>query len=672
MKNKILSMDESFPITLEAGLKGKVAVVRMWADLKTAEDEVIARIGNTCDLLGLEMLIIDTAGKLVNYPHSNVTSEHVDFVIHLHFETPKTYDAFSFVTLWNPLDFYFEWGYRKYSENLLTHDDFLSCGSESADDHIRRQIENSNGHLEPELNLFHSLPEPYYEPNLGEQKLFYVGINWEKLGKGVGRHDDLLKALDATDDLAIYGPKIFHGVDVWEGYSSYVGPIPFDGTSAIKAIHKAGISLALSSQAHKNAGLMSSRLFESLAAGAVIIVDENPFAKKHFGDTLLYIKTENVDAETVTNQVRKHLDWIEDNKEEAILLAKSAQKIFLEKFDMSISMKNIYAQLPERKKALNDKFSSRTNELSLTVFGLLLKYDKDKLQHLIDMYHKQTYENKKLIVVIDEQEYSFHKEDISDIIKQDNNITLNTIDFYKRDDKLKIVEANLFGASFYSLLKNIAHGELVSLLPSNEEIFSDHYSSLIRAFEDDKELQVAYSDVLLKHSDEEKVFFDLSNHTVPFCSKYNQPNGMSRILFKVSNDAWLKSTLPYMDWSVIDAIFAKAKNRQRISKATSTIDINNLVYNNMDRVSLDAELVMDSMSSCERKSFLLERLEDQGLTEADLRHQIVSLKDKRIKFNTYSIEERQEVIAHLLESLKLPKWFMSMIRKTHSMFSKNK
>jgi hypothetical protein len=303
---------------------------------------------------------------------------------------------------------------------------------------------------------------------------------------------------------------------------------------------------------------------------------------------------------------------------------------------------------------------------------LLLKYDKDKLQHLIDMYHKQTYGNKKLIVVIDEQEYNFHKEDINDIIKQDNNITLKTIDFYKRDDKLKIVETNLFGASFYSLLKNIPQGELVSLLPSNEEIFSDHYNSLIRAFEDDKELQIAYSDVLLKHSNDEKVFFDLSNHTVPFCSKYNHPNGMSRILFKVSNDAWLKSTLPYMGWSVIDAIFAKAKNRQRISKATSTIDINNLVYDDMDRVSLDAELVMDSMSSCERKSFLLERLEDQGLTEADLRHQIVSLKDKRIKFNTYSIEERQEVIAHLLESLKLPKWFMSLIRKIHSIFSSKK
>ncbi len=37
--------------------------------------------------------------------------------------------------------------------------------------------------------------------------------------------------------------------------------------------------------------MMSSRIFESSAAGAVIICNENPFARRHFGDSLLYIDT---------------------------------------------------------------------------------------------------------------------------------------------------------------------------------------------------------------------------------------------------------------------------------------------------------------------------------------------------------------------------------------------
>ena len=56
-------------------------------------------------------------------------------------------------------------------------------------------------------------------------------------------------------------------------------------------IAKAGIVLVLSWPAHKEAELMSSRLSESVAAGALVISDENNFAKKFFGDSLLYIDT---------------------------------------------------------------------------------------------------------------------------------------------------------------------------------------------------------------------------------------------------------------------------------------------------------------------------------------------------------------------------------------------
>ena len=284
------------------GLKflNKIAVVQMWPEIKAAEDEVIVRIENTCKKIGIEVILIKTDGTLVESPEKQITQNDVDFVIHLHFETPKTYDAFSFVALWNPLQFYFDWGYRKYSNNIRTHDDFLSCDSPWADDHIKRMILNDASHFKPKFYLFHSLSTPICNPSLGKQKLFYVGINWERLGKSKGRHQELLESLDKSGELIIYGPKKFQGVNVWNGFKSYAGPLPFDGESVIHAIHEAGITLVLSSQAHKESELMSSRLFEGLAAGSVIIADENKFAHIHLVDTILYIKTEGVTSKEIT------------------------------------------------------------------------------------------------------------------------------------------------------------------------------------------------------------------------------------------------------------------------------------------------------------------------------------------------------------------------------------
>jgi len=287
------------------------------------------------------------------------------------------------------------------------------------------------------------------------------------------------------------------------------------------------------------------------------------------------------------------------------------------------------------------------------------------------MFVGQSYDNKNLILVIDEQEYSFYKKELNEGIEGYANVTVQTIDLYKRNDKSIIVESNPISAKLFPLMADVEQGGLVSLIAPNEKVLADHYSSLVRAFEDDETLDVAYSDVLLTHKDSsDKKFFDMRSQINPFNDKHNDPVGMSRILFKIKSNSWMKSTLPYLDWCFVEAIFAKAEIRQRVSRASCTIDIQNLMYKNRESASFDAEILMDSMNSAQKKTFLLERLDQQGLTEAELRDQVATLKSKKIKFNTYSIEERQEIIAHLLESLHLPNWFMSLIRKSHSFFWK--
>ncbi len=557
----------------------KIAVVQMWPEIKAAEDEVIARIVNTCKKIGVDVLLINTAGCLVDSPEVKITSKDVDFVIHLHFETPKTYDAFSFVTLWNPLQFYFEWGYRKYSNNIVSHDDFLSCDSPCADDHVRRLTLEDNTHLEPHFNLFHSLSTPICKPSLGSQKLFYVGINWEKLGKGRGRHQNLLQSLDKSGELVIYGPDLFQGVKVWEGFKSYAGPLPFDGESVIRAIDQAGITLVLSSEAHLESELMSNRLFEGLAAGSVIIVDENSFARKNFGNTLLYIKTEGVEPEDITDQVRAHMRWISSHQEEAIEMASNAQNIFKAKFDMALSIKKIYEELPQRKQQLTDSFLHQQTRHSVTIIGILKEFTQKNIDSIVDDFNKQTYERKNLILLVDENEYEGYKTQIDEACQLVDNIELKLMSLFKRDDKGSFLGENKIGKIVCETLRGLPEGELVSIMSRGESLFSEHYSSLVRAFEDNDDLDIAYTNALLTHQDGSgKRFFDVVDKINPFSHDYNKPNGYSRYLFKIRHDDWIPSTLKYLGWGVMDAIYSKSNIKCRIDRASCTIDIQDMPY----------------------------------------------------------------------------------------------
>jgi hypothetical protein len=640
----------------------KVAVVQMWPELKAAEDEVIARIVKTCEQLGIEVVLINAAGKLVESPETRITSKDVDFVIHLHFETPKTYDAFSFVTLWNPLQFYFDWGYRKYSNNIISHDDFLSCDSVCADDHVRRLITADKTHLAPYFNLFHSLSTPFCAPSLGKKKLFYVGINWDKLGNGVSRHQDLLQSLDKSGELVIYGPDIFQGVKVWEGFKSYVGPLPFDGESVIHAIDEAGITLVLSSEAHIESELMSNRLFEGLAAGSVIIVDENPFARKHFGDTLLYINTVGVKPEDITSQVRTHIGWINANQEEALEMATKGQQIFKEKFDMALSIKKLYDELPQRKQRLAESFLHQSQQFSLTVIGMLMAFNQADLTSIVENFTKQTYGKKKLILLMDENAYDQNKAEIEVIIQTNNNVELNIVGWFKRDHTGKVISEIRLGKMISEVLDELPEGELVSVLTHNESLFSEHYSALIRAFEDNGNLDIAHTDVLLTHKNsDEKQFFDLFNKVMPFNPSYNNPNGYSRFLFKVKRDDWITSTLKYLGWGGVDAIYSKSKVRTRVPRASCTIDIQRMPYqpSSMEKLERDMALLIDSMGQEEQKKFAVESFGDAVLN---------ATIDSKINLADYSIAERRNMIARLVDALELSPWIRGILRRIHHLF----
>ncbi len=74
-------------------------------------------------------------------------------------------------------------GYEKSIMKLVSHNYALSCDSDLADNHALNLFQGLGRPITDLPKLFHSPPEPYLPPAITDtSKLFYIGINWERLG----------------------------------------------------------------------------------------------------------------------------------------------------------------------------------------------------------------------------------------------------------------------------------------------------------------------------------------------------------------------------------------------------------------------------------------------------------------------------------------------------------
>ncbi|WP_082360468.1 glycosyltransferase family protein [Paracidovorax avenae] len=490
-------------LNIAEGQFGVFAVVKLWPKIKTAEDECIARLKASARQLGLECIEVHANGERLDQPGVFVSRSNVDFVVHLHYDTPKLYDAFSFVALWNPLQFYHEWGYARTSRNLTTHDDFLSCNCQSADDHVSRMIRNDANHLAPYFSLYHSTPDVVHPPGLGDFKLFYAGINWEAIGKGKSRHQEVLKQLDGTGLLRIYGPEVFQETRVWAGYQSYVREIPFDGISMVHEIAAAGIALVLSSLAHKDAGLMSNRLFESIAAGALVICDENPFAKRNFGDCLLYIDG-RLPVEKIVEKILAHQRWAVAHPALALEMIAKSQAIFRKKFILNENLRAVYEGLPARKQAIAARQAASGSNDELTVRGsfLMPSYSDEILEAHLHSIESQDYKNFAPVLVVDRNLIPIQRRNVSDLLARSaRQIELLEIDFFNSSADNSIVAPRLLGEIVQEILNAPCPDDAFMLVAPNEKLFSNHVTVLARALARDPNMRCAASAAILTRGD---------------------------------------------------------------------------------------------------------------------------------------------------------------------------
>ncbi len=624
------------------GLKGTFGVVKLWPNMQVAEDEVIARLKVAASKIGVQCLEITPDGKYLN-SSKYATREEMDFAIHLHFETPKAYDLHSFVALWNPLEFYFIMrpgvGYRPYSENLITHDDFLSCGSPQADDHVRRQLVKYGPRPGPDLTMFHSLADPIIEPTLGAKKIFYVGINWERVGGRKSRHQDILNLLDETNTLWIYGPEQIHGIKVWDGFKSYIGSIPFDGYSVIERIAEAGIVLVLSSESHKDAEMMSNRLFEGLAAGAVIIADENPFARAHFGDTLLYIDT-TLPPRKVTEAIRIHVEWIRKNPKDALALARRAQDIFKAKFTLDRSLETIYRRLPEK---LAQAMPKPTSQPKVKAYFLLPTGKDTSVERHVRSAEAQIYENLECIMLVDDA-ISAHDRLLLErsLKKSSRSFSIQTTEFTK-PGKGRKKRNHPIGRILYQLYAELAEGEHAIFIEENESIFSDHIAGLLAALQRSPDFCCAYSAMVTQKKRPEREvdpILHVLNEFSLFARNVEEPIGMGRFLIrKDARQQSLSYVLPYLQTKAMATFVLDESARVSSERPTMMRQLDDLP--DADAVGLDNEILMDY-------------LPEERWKQDNQQHSLSILAPERLSLHNLTRPNKLQIVKDLFEELPIP------------------
>lgn len=458
-------------------MRKRFAVVMDWENSASAEAECVRWFKYAAEILGLACDVVDTQYRFIDNRQLRVSKQTHDFVLHVHFFSGKAENVFSIATLWNPHDIHHNWGYRQSVSTLMTNDDFVFEGSSQVTSQMYRLIKGSTYHLFPEILMFPSPPKIIHLPLfMEERRLFYSGINWERLRGTKGRFHDLLKALDRTGLIDIYGPEHFQGIRPWRGFHSYRGEIPFDGISMMDYLQKSGIALVLSSASHINDEIITNRLFEALAAGVVVIADQNPIVKELMGETCLYVNTDSSDCE---QQIIKHVNWLNEHPQEAFELAKASQAIFEEKLCLCMRLASLYSKLSDRKRAI---IESRIPDFcySLNVF-YICNEDGLGFEKNFELILKSVTANRSANI----HSYLLSSREINE--KEGNLFS-------------KVIirkEQSCYGSFVHDAIKNTESADFYAFVLPGEELFDNHFESVIKSIHD-QGTQLGCSDIILK------------------------------------------------------------------------------------------------------------------------------------------------------------------------------
>ncbi|MDE2410456.1 MAG: hypothetical protein KGM18_01640 [Sphingomonadales bacterium] len=485
-------------------MRYKFAIAHPW-DMNgpSAEKAMACRVEFVCDRNNIECLHIDAQGYLLDKQYRSTgrhitTVPDVSFIFHHHFSTKKDFDSWAVFALWNPPFIPYDWNPAEYHINNYFHfDDYLSANENGglAIDHVNMLLQPHDRSFDSSNILFSSLPEEIFLPPsrkvlTDNPRLFYVGMNWEKIDGRASRHADLFGRLDDDECIDFYGPRIASGVQTWKGFKCYRGEIPFDaGQALIKTINGTGVALTISSNVHQKSAIMTNRIFESAAAGAVIIADRNAFVERHFGDSVFMVDNEG-DAGETYRQIKQVLAEVRRDPERAYDMAVRSQQIYLEKFSLDRRLLALVHSVEDRKHEVGKQIYARS--LGETVDVVLRWYSHSiaGLEEAIDSINRQTYSAIRVIAACDESLATTIEPLLRSALREGIDVEMVPLRIYaKGTAEVRLLST---GDVLVAGLK-AARNDYVAFLEPQEQWFSDHLSSLKRRLEDNPDKQLVYT-----------------------------------------------------------------------------------------------------------------------------------------------------------------------------------
>lgn len=373
----------------------KIAFHNIFGELKNAEQETLMRLKYVFEKQGHELLVIDRDGYIISQCGEKGTfieDVPVDFIFTYNttdFAQIALPDVFSVFAHWSPVGFVA--AFQSVLElKMMNCYDYFGCTYES--DVFKKYVQIDCDH--PAF-FGSSVPADFVikPQKQKKRKLFYVGVNFERSLDKM-RYGTLLEKLDKSGRLEIYGPKeVFGKANLWAGFDSYQGEIPFDGHTILKKINQAGVCLALNSPMHNDANAVSNRTYEAAAAGAVIISDDNEFVHKYFGNSVFYLDRD-MSEEDASIRIMEILEWVNENWEKAYDMACRAQQAFLEKLTLDVMTDEFTKKTALAIEKVHDK------GLQPDMIDVICFIDKNEDYFLVlAQLKRQFYQNLHLILV---------------------------------------------------------------------------------------------------------------------------------------------------------------------------------------------------------------------------------------------------------------------------------
>jgi hypothetical protein len=438
-----------------------VAIHNHYAGQDVAETEFSRRIQEAARRLGWDAAEVGSSTEIKRFKP--------DFVVALHFRTPKLTQYPTYGSMVTPPSFFAD--DDQFIKNILSYDTYL-CSSE----HIKSWLKDilyltqKNYFFVPWYTTCQLVP--YRAPQIEVPRLFYSGTNWDG-----PRFGELFARLDTEPFLEIYGPK-----SAWTHIKhSYQGTLPFDGVTILNSLNTAGVGLCLHRKEHCDAATPSSRIFEIAASGAVAICQEHPFIKNVFQDSVLYLECTD-DAQRLARQISGYMQWIADNPEGALRLSRQAYDIFAQNYTLEKLLADLaprHQQLVERKKFTPNRSPKALGDKSAQFIVRVGDRGAGYVERALDSIACQSYPHVGAIVV----QY-----------KEVPNLS-RLLDKYNNRLPIQLVHSSYTGSRSTQLwdgLKAVS-SEYFCVLDDDDAIHPNHLSLLVQLLDQFGDCGVAYS-----------------------------------------------------------------------------------------------------------------------------------------------------------------------------------